>query len=38
VYVAFVLDVCSRMVVGWQASTRLHTDLTLDAADGHLVS
>lgn len=31
VYVAFVLDVYSRMIVGWQISTRLYTDLALDA-------
>ncbi len=31
VYVAFVLDVYSRMIVGWQLSTRLYTDLALDA-------
>src|SRR5699024_1703786 len=31
VYVAFVLDVFSRMVVGWQTSTRMYTDLALDA-------
>lgn len=31
VYVAFVLDVYSRMIVGWQVSTRLYTDLALDA-------
>ncbi|AXE38162.1 hypothetical protein JS278_02937 [Acidipropionibacterium virtanenii] len=31
VYVAFVLDVFSRLVVGWQVSTRLYTDLALDA-------
>jgi putative transposase len=31
VYVAFVLDVYSRMIVGWQASTSLYTDLALDA-------
>ena len=31
VYVAFVLDVHSRMIVGWQVSTRLYTDLALDA-------
>lgn len=31
VYVAFVLDVYSRMIVGWQASTRMFTDLALDA-------
>ncbi len=31
VYAAFVLDVYSRMIVGWQVSTRLYTDLALDA-------
>ena len=31
VYVAFVLDVYSRMIVGWQASTSLYTELALDA-------
>jgi len=31
VYAAFVLDVYSRMIVGWQLSTRLYTDLALDA-------
>ena len=30
-YVAFVLDVCSRLIVGWQVSTSLRTDLALDA-------
>jgi putative transposase len=30
-YAAFVLDVFSRRVVGWQLSTSLHTDLALDA-------
>jgi len=33
VYVAFVLDVFSRLVVGWQVSTSLRTDLALDALD-----
>jgi transposase InsO family protein len=33
VYVAFVLDVFSRMVVGWQVSTSLRTELALDALD-----
>jgi putative transposase len=33
VYVAFILDVYSRMVVGWQASTSLRSDLTLDALE-----
>jgi putative transposase len=31
VYAAFVLDVFSRMIVGWQVSTSLYTDLALDA-------
>lgn len=31
VYTAFVLDVYSRMIVGWQVSTRLYTDLAFDA-------
>jgi putative transposase len=33
VYAAFVTDVCSRRVVGWQLSTSLRTDLALDALD-----
>ncbi len=33
VYAAFVLDVFSRMVVGWKVSTSLRTDLALDALD-----
>jgi putative transposase len=33
VYVAFVVDVCSRYVVGWQVSQSLHTDLALDALE-----
>lgn len=33
VYVAFVIDVFSRFVVGWQASRSLHTDLPLDALE-----
>ena len=31
VYVAFVIDVFSRRIVGWRASTSLRTDLALDA-------
>ncbi|WP_416036984.1 IS3 family transposase [Actinomyces massiliensis] len=31
VYVAFVTDVFSRRIVGWQTSTGLYTDLALDA-------
>ena len=33
VYAAFVIDVFSRMVVGWQVSTALRTDLALDALE-----
>ncbi len=33
VYVAFVMDVFSRRIVGWRASTSLRTDLALDALD-----
>jgi putative transposase len=33
VYAAFVVDVFSRRVVGWQLSTSLHTDLALDALE-----
>ena len=33
VYVAFVIDVYSRFVVGWQASTSLRSDLVLDALE-----
>src|SRR3712207_2065995 len=33
VYVAFVVDACSRLVVGWQASRSLRTDLALDALE-----
>jgi putative transposase len=33
VYLAFILDVFSRMVTGWQVSTSLRTDLALDALD-----
>jgi putative transposase len=31
VYVAFIVDVYSRMIVGWQASRSLRTDLAIDA-------
>lgn len=30
-YVAFVTDVYSRRILGWQTSTSLYTDLALDA-------
>jgi putative transposase len=33
VYVAFVIDVFSRAVVGWQASRSLRTDLALDGLE-----
>jgi len=33
VYAAFVTDVFSRRVLGWQVSTRLRTDLALDALE-----
>src|SRR5690606_1237463 len=33
VYAAFVLDVFSRRIVGWQVSTSLHTNLALDALE-----
>jgi putative transposase len=33
VYVAFVIDAFSRMLVGWQASRSLRTDLALDALE-----
>ena len=31
VYVAFVIDVCSRRIVGWRASASMRKDLALDA-------
>lgn len=33
VYVAFVIDVYSRYIVGWRASTSLRSDLALDALE-----
>jgi putative transposase len=33
VYVAFVIDVFSRFIVGWRVSNTLHVDLTLDALE-----
>jgi putative transposase len=33
VYVAFVIDVFSRMLVGWRAATSMSTELTLDALE-----
>lgn len=33
VYVAFVIDVFSRCIIGWRVSTSLRTDLALDALE-----
>ena len=33
VYVAFITDVYSRMIVGWQASRSLRSDLALDVLE-----
>ena len=33
VYAAFIIDVFSRMVVGWQVSTSLRSDLAIDALE-----
>jgi putative transposase len=33
VYVAFVIDVFARRIVGWRASSSLRTDLALDALE-----
>jgi putative transposase len=33
VYVAFIIDVFSRMIVGWQASKSLRADLAIDALE-----
>ena len=33
VYVAFITDVYSRMIVGWQVASHLRTDLALDALE-----
>ena len=33
VYVAFITDVYSRRIIGWQTSTSLYTDLALDALE-----
>lgn len=33
VYVAFVFDVFSRMIVGWRAATSMTTDLVLDCLE-----
>lgn len=33
VYVAFVIDVFSRRIVGWRQSSSMHTDFVLDALE-----
>ena len=33
VYVAFVIDVYARQIVGWRASTSMKTQFVLDALD-----
>jgi transposase InsO family protein len=33
VYVAFIVDVFSRMIAGWQASQSLRADLAIDALE-----
>ena len=33
VYVAFVIDVFARRIVGWRVSRSMHTDFVLDALD-----
>jgi putative transposase len=33
VYVAFIIDVYSRMIVGWRAATSMHTHLALDTLE-----
>ncbi|MBV1941220.1 hypothetical protein KUF83_32350 [Streptomyces sp. BV286] len=37
-YVAFVLDMYSRMIVGWQLAIHMRTDLQLDALETALVA
>jgi putative transposase len=33
IYVAFILDVCTRQVVGWSMATHLKTELVVDALE-----
>ncbi len=33
VYTAFIIDVFSRAIVGWKVSTRINTDMVLDALE-----
>jgi putative transposase len=37
VYVAFVIDVFARLIVGWRASRSLRSDLALDALEQAIV-
>ena len=37
VYVAFVIDVFARRIVGWRVARSMHTDLVLDALEQALV-
>lgn len=32
-YTAFIIDVFSRAIVGWKVSTRMNTDMVLDALE-----
>ena len=38
VYTAFVIDVFSRAIVGWKVSTRMNTDMVLDALEQAIYS
>lgn len=33
VYTAFIIDMCSRAIVGWKVSTRMNTDMVLDVLE-----
>lgn len=33
VFTAFIIDVFSRAIVGWKASTRMNTDMVLDVLE-----
>jgi putative transposase len=32
-YVCFIVDACSRMIVGWRVATHMRTEMVLDAVD-----
>lgn len=38
VYTAFIIDVFSRAIVGWKVSTRMNTDMVLDALEQALLA